>query len=193
MYRGRVAPPDVDVRLRPWAPDDLPLLERLLGDPAMTVHIGGPESAVKLRRLHNEYLSMRPPSGRMFVIVPGDGTTPAGSVGYWLADRGGETVWELGCSVLPAFQGRGIGTRSLELACVAAFRDAARPIHAYPSVDNDPSNAMCRRAGFRLAGEADVERRPGHSMRVYDWVLDPNGRHDAQPGSVPRFPDATRR
>ena len=174
MYRGRVPPPDVDVRLRPWAPDDLPLLERLLGDPAMTVHLGGPEPKVKLRRLHNDYLAMRPPMGRMFAIVVDGREPPAGSVGYWLSDRGGETVWELGCSVLPEFQGRGIGTRALRLAPAAAWRDAARPIHAYPSVDNDASNAMCARAGFRLAGEVHVEYRPGRPVRVFDWVLLPN-------------------
>jgi RimJ/RimL family protein N-acetyltransferase len=162
-----------DVRLRPWGPDDLPLLERLLGDPAMTVFIGGPESAVKLRRLHHDYLSMRPPMGRMFAILSGETETTAGSVGYWLSDRSGATTWELGCSVLPEFQGRGIGTRALQLAPASAWRDAVRPIHAYPSIDNDASNAMCRRAGFRLAGEVDVEYRPGRPMRVYDWVLDP--------------------
>ena len=165
--------PDLDVRLRPWGRDDLPLLERLLGDPAMTVHLGGPESPVKLRRLHNDYLAMRPPLGRMFAILADGGEPPAGSVGYWLSDRSGETAWELGCSVLPEFQGRGVGTRALQLAPVSAWRDASRPIHAYPSVDNDPSNAMCARAGFRLVGETDVEYRPGRSMRVYDWVMLP--------------------
>jgi RimJ/RimL family protein N-acetyltransferase len=167
-----MAGPDVDVRLRPWRADDLPLLERLLGDPAMTVYLGGPESAVKLRRLHNDYLALRPPLGRMFAILA-DGPAPAaGSVGYWLSDRSGETAWELGCSVLPEFQGRGIGTRALRLAPVIAWRDADRPIHAYPSVDNDPSNAMCAKAGFRLAGETDVEYRPGQVMRVCHWVLE---------------------
>jgi len=168
-----MAGPAHDVRLRPWGPDDLPLLERLLGDPAMTRYLGGPESTVKLRRLHNDYLALRPPLGRMFVILANGTDEPAGSVGYWLSDRSGETAWELGCSVLPEFQGRGIGTRALLLAPVVAWRDASRPIHAYPSVDNDASNAMCAHAGFRLAGEVDVDDRADRPMRVYDWVLDP--------------------
>ena len=33
-----------EVTLRPWAVDDLPLLRRLLGDPAMMEHLGGPET-----------------------------------------------------------------------------------------------------------------------------------------------------
>jgi RimJ/RimL family protein N-acetyltransferase len=170
-----VADSDPEIRLRPWGPDDLPLLEQLLGDPAMTMYQGGPESRIGLRRLHLDYMALRPPTGRMFVIVEDGDPAPAGSVGYWLSDHGGQTVWELGCSVLPGFQGRGIGRRSLLLACAAAFRDAARPVHGYPSVDNDASNAMCRRAGFRMAAELEVELRPGRTMRVYDWVLEPDG------------------
>jgi RimJ/RimL family protein N-acetyltransferase len=168
-----MAGPDLDIRLRPWGAGDLPLLERLLGDAAMTAHQGGPESPIELRRLHNDYLALRPPMGRMFAIMVDGGESPAGSVGYWLSDRSGETAWELGCSVLPEFQGRGIGTRALLLAPVSAWQDSRRPIHAFPSVDNDPSNAMCARAGFRLAGETDVEYRPGQLMRVCHWVLEP--------------------
>ena len=32
------------IELRPWSPDDLDLMTALLGDPAMTEHLGGPES-----------------------------------------------------------------------------------------------------------------------------------------------------
>ena len=37
-----------DVRLDPWGEGDLPLLRRILGDPAMTEHLGGPESEERL-------------------------------------------------------------------------------------------------------------------------------------------------
>ena len=37
------------VILQPWGSDDLPLLERLMGDPRMTEHLGGPEGLDKLR------------------------------------------------------------------------------------------------------------------------------------------------
>ena len=36
------------VHLEPWGPDDLRLLERLFGDPAMMAHLGGPESPEKI-------------------------------------------------------------------------------------------------------------------------------------------------
>lgn len=35
---------NLQVVLRPWAAGDLELLERLMGDPRMTEHFGGPET-----------------------------------------------------------------------------------------------------------------------------------------------------
>jgi len=42
----------IDVDIRPWSDGDLPLLERLMGDPAMTEHLGGPETPEKIRERH---------------------------------------------------------------------------------------------------------------------------------------------
>lgn len=47
-----------------------------------------------------------------------------------------------------------------------------RFIHAFPSVDNGPSNAICRTAGFSLQGEADFEYPPGHFMRCKAWRVE---------------------
>ena len=161
-----------DVRLRPWQTNDLWLLERLLGDPAMTIHLGGPDTPAKVRRRNQEYASLAQGTGRIFAILAGPDGDAVGSVGYWLADWQGASVWEIGCSVLPEYHGRGIGTQSMRLAIAWARSDRPdRDIHAYPAVANDPSNAMCRRVGFTLAGEADYEYPRGKFIRVYDWVL----------------------
>jgi RimJ/RimL family protein N-acetyltransferase len=45
-------------------------------------------------------------------------------------------------------------------------------IHAFPSVENGPSNAICRKLGFTLQEEAEFEYPPGHFMRCNDWRLD---------------------
>lgn len=39
------------VHLEPWGQDDLALLKKLLGDPEMTKHLGGPEQGVTLFKL----------------------------------------------------------------------------------------------------------------------------------------------
>jgi RimJ/RimL family protein N-acetyltransferase len=164
----------LDVDLRRWASGDHPLIARLMGDPAMTSHLGGPESPAKLRERHERYCRLDDPAkGQMFVIVVGPERFAAGSIGYWEREQQGQTVWEVGWSVLPELQGRGIASRATA-AVVARVRAVGthRFVHAYPAIDNAPSNAICRKAGFTLAGEYDFEYPPGNLMRCNDWYLD---------------------
>lgn len=164
----------IHVDIRPWSDGDLPLLERLMGDPAMTEHLGEPETPEKIRERHERYCQTGDPGqGSMFVIVVGPRRVAAGSVGYWERKWQDQQVWETGWSVLPEFQGLGVATRA-----TAALLERARAegkyqfIHAFPSVDNEPSNAICRKLGFTLHAEVDFEYPPGSFMRCNDWVLD---------------------
>jgi RimJ/RimL family protein N-acetyltransferase len=162
------------VALRPWSADDLWLLERLVGDPAMTVHLGGPETPGKIRRRHADYAMIgEAGSGAMFAIAVGPEGDAAGSVGYWPGEWQGATIWEIGWSVLPEFQGRGIATAATSLVVARARAEGLqRSIHAFPSVDNAASNAICRKVGLTLLGECDFEYPRGSFMRCNDWVLD---------------------
>ena len=159
--------------LRPWAVGDLPLLERLLGDPRMTEHLGGPESPEKLVERNDRYARIGGTgTGAMFVICEGSDDTGVGSIGYWEREWEGEQVWETGWSVVPEAQGRGIATRAVALLLENVAADEVhRSLHAYPGVDNAPSNAVCRKAGMELIGQADVEYPPGHPLRVNDWAI----------------------
>ena len=161
------------VSIRPWSADDLPLLERLLGDPAMTLHIGGPETPEKLRERHQRYLDASEESAGVFVIVIGPECTSAGWAGYWESQWEGSPVWEVGWSVLPEFQRRGIATAGTALAIERARAQGKhRFMHAFPSVENAASNAVCRKLGFEMLGEVDIEYPPGHPMRSTNWRLD---------------------
>jgi RimJ/RimL family protein N-acetyltransferase len=174
--------PTPDIALRPWASGDLGLLERLLGDPAMTEHLGGPESADQIARRHGRYLAMADPTaGAMFAVVDVGSGTAVGSVGYWEHDNEGTPVWETGWSVLPEFQGRGIATAATRLAIEAAWATVARPVHAYPGVANAASNAIARKAGFHLLGPREFEYPKGHQMSCNDWVIEPPGWVARQP------------
>jgi RimJ/RimL family protein N-acetyltransferase len=170
-----------DVTLRPWSERDLPLLERLMGDPAMMTHLGGPETPDKIRERHARYCAIADTGkGRVFVIVVGADATPVGSVAYWEREWHGELIWETGWSVLPEFQGRGFATRGTAAAVERARAEQKhRSIHAFPSVDNAPSNAICRKVGFTLTGEVEFEYPLGHFMRCNDWTLDLSAGTDA--------------
>ena len=47
-----------------------------------------------------------------------------------------------------------------------------RYLHAFPSINNGPSNAICRKLGFTLMEECEFEYPPGRFMRVHDWAFD---------------------
>ena len=162
-----------EVGLREWAPDDLWLMERLLGDPHMTEHLGGPESPKRLQeRLDDYQRTDQPDSGRMSVIIVGTAGDAAGSIGYWALDWRGERVWEAGWQVLPEFQGRGIATAAVgRVIAQAAAHARHRWMHAFPAVGNAPSNAVCRKTGFTNLGPCDFEYPAGHQMRCNDWTI----------------------
>src|SRR5438105_5204075 len=123
------------IRLEPWGEDDLPLLEKLLGDPAMTEHIGGPESPAKLVERQVRFERAKTPKSRMFKIVDEPSGEAVGSVGYWEKEWHGEQIYETGWSVLPAFQGRGIAGRATALVIESAkAEETHRFLHAFPSV-----------------------------------------------------------
>jgi Acetyltransferases, including N-acetylases of ribosomal proteins len=159
------------LRLEPWSAANLPLLRRL-NVPKMTEHLGGPESEQKLLERQKKYVN-RGPAGGMFTVVLLDNELAVGSIGYWEREWGGETVFETGWGVLPEFQGRGIAVDATRAVIqLAAAEQRHRHLHAYPSVDNPASNAICRKVGFDLLGECDFEYPPGHPLRCNDWRFD---------------------
>ena len=163
------------VRLELFGPDDLPLVQRLMGDPAMTEHLGGPESPEKLVERHERYMrhSGKHGAGQMFKIVDAETAAAMGSVGYWERDWRGGKVWETGWSVVPEFQGHGIATEgTVQVIERARAEGTHRFLHAFPEPDNGPSNAICRKLGFTLLGEVEIEFPLGHFAPSNDWRLD---------------------
>ena len=162
------------VRLDPWGPHDLPLLRRLLGDPAMTEYIGGPESEEKLAERQGRYeASADSDTTWVFKVVDDETGEAMGSVAYWERVWRGDAVWEIGWSVAPEFQGRGIAGLATALALDhARERSRHRFVHAYPSVENAPSNAICRKLGFELLGSMEFEYPKGQFMQCNDWRFD---------------------
>ncbi|MFJ9691782.1 GNAT family N-acetyltransferase [Kitasatospora sp. NPDC101183] len=161
-----------EITIEPWTDADLALLRRV-NTPAMKVHVGGPESEKQLLVRHARYLDFVPSGlGCMYrIVLPGG--EAVGTVGYGTRTWLGGTVHEMGWNVLPEYQGRGIAVAATRAAVDAARREAAhRYLHAFPSVDNPASNAVCAKAGFTLVGETDFEFPPGRFMRSHDWRVD---------------------
>ncbi|MFF6887249.1 GNAT family N-acetyltransferase [Streptomyces sp. NPDC012421] len=163
------------VRLEAWSEEDAGLL-RALNAPELMGHLGGPETEEQLDRRHRRYVDLSADTsgrGRMYRVVLLPEGLVAGSIGFWATTWNGEPVYETGWAVLPGFQGRGVAT--LATRAVAEQARAAglhRHLHAFPSVENAASNAVCRKAGFDLLGEQDFEYPPGNPMHCNDWRLD---------------------
>jgi RimJ/RimL family protein N-acetyltransferase len=162
-----------DVRLAPWTDDDLDLLRRL-NTPEVWAHLGGPETEEKLLERHARYLDVGPPGvGRMFSIVLLPEAVTVGNIGYWEREWQGAMVYETGWQILPEFQGRGIASASArEVVDAARAERRHRRLHAYPSVENPASNAICRKAGFSFVAEQEFEYPKGSFIRCNDWRYD---------------------
>jgi RimJ/RimL family protein N-acetyltransferase len=162
------------VRIEPWGPGDLSILRKTVGDPEMTKYLGGPETEDQLieRQARYERLAATG-TGRMFTIVEDTTGESVGSVGYWDRAWRDDGAYETGWFVIPAFQGRGIASAATAQTIELARADGKhRFMHAFPSVDNGASNAVCAKLGFTLLESREFEYPPGHPMRCNDWRLD---------------------
>ncbi|WP_329456328.1 GNAT family N-acetyltransferase [Streptomyces sp. NBC_01497] len=181
------------VRLEAWSETDLGLL-RAMNAPELMAHLGGPETDEQLLVRHRRYVDLSadsPRRGRMFRIVllpdgdasPVSGLAPsAGTVGYWENVWDGREVYESGWGLLPAFQGRGIAAAAARAsAAQARAQRSHRYLHAFPSVTNPGSNAVCRRAGYTLHGECAFEYPPGNMLRCNNWWMDLASGADTHP------------
>ena len=83
----------MSVRLERWGPGDMPLLRRLVGDPAMMEHLGGPEPEAKIADRQRRY---EQDPGCLKIVAGGD---DLGWVGYWEREWQGEQVFEVGWSL----------------------------------------------------------------------------------------------
>lgn len=160
-----------EIQLRRWSESDSGLLRRG-NTPEMTTHIGGPESEAQIMDRHERYLRVwAENTGRAFVIV--DGTEPVGAICSWKTTWRDQEVIEAGWFTVPETQGRGVGSAALALLVPDArsYAEHRRLLVAFPDQANEPSNALCRKAGFTLVGQRDGEFR-GAVLNMNEWFFD---------------------
>lgn len=161
------------VSLQRWSEDELETLRRS-NAPEMMTFLGGPETEQKLIERDERYRRLtRAATAHMFRIVTPEHPEGVGVIGYWFHDHDGVASYEAGWSVETAYQGQGIATDALRaLIEHARIVRGRRRLHAYPRVDNAPSNAICRKAGFTNHGEMPFEYPKGNPIVCNDWVIE---------------------
>ncbi|GAA1978417.1 GNAT family protein [Microbacterium pumilum] len=161
------------VTLERWGADDIELLERA-NSPEMTRFLGGPESDDAIAERHHDYLDLWETGEVVMFRVEVDGVA-AGYAGWWTEVHEDAPVYEIGCVIEPAWQGRGAASAALaEVVRRAVATGEGRPIVGYANVDNAASNALCERVGFSLVGTgafASEGEQAGMSVNV--WMIDP--------------------
>ena len=153
--------------LRDVEPADLDAYLRMRCDPAMMTELGGPQPADRIAgQLEHDLDMVRADSAWIKMIVPDGSTQVAGTVTLYSHDG----ISEIGWMVLPEFQGRGLASEAVRAVLDLALADGRWGlIHAFPSITNAASNAICRSAGFSLIGEEETAFA-GRVFKTNHWV-----------------------
>ncbi|WP_191556824.1 GNAT family N-acetyltransferase [Metabacillus idriensis] len=161
------------IQINIWEDKNLDLLLKI-NAPEMMEHLGGSETKEQILKRHKRYLELGD-KGKMFSITQPPDFEAVGSVGYWQTKWIDESVYEIGWSVLPQFQGRGIATLAVKLTIDEAMKEKRyKYIHAFPSVENPASNAICRKLNFSFMSDCEFEYPPGNLMHCNNWRLNIN-------------------
>ena len=156
--------------LVPYTDADLWLTEALETDPAVMADLGGPWPLERIPDIHQRRLAFVAAGAWAFTIVPEPGARAVGSVNLWPSEWGGTPVNEAGWMVLPEHQGRGYATAAVRLLLGRARADGRwGDIHAFTGVANGASNTLCRKVGFALHGETEIDYG-GRRLRCHHWI-----------------------
>jgi RimJ/RimL family protein N-acetyltransferase len=162
------------MKLRNVRSDDVDAYVRMRCDPVMMADLGGPQSADDMvRKAARDAVEAEADREWILVILPddSDASAVAGTVALWSDTQHEKAFSEIGWMVLPEFQGRGVAKAAVQQVIDRARADGRwGDVHAFPSIENGPSNAICRSTGFVLMGTEDTEFA-GQTFRTNHWVV----------------------
>ncbi|MGH3388215.1 MAG: GNAT family N-acetyltransferase [Actinomadura sp.] len=142
-----------DVRLRPVAEDDLPVLERFHQDPEAASVFGwfGWRAPGSWRRLWDENRLMTEDAGRLMVVR---GPDRLGFVSWHRVQTSLTSFcWSMGIGLLPEARGHGYGTMAQRLLARYLFAHTqVNRVEAATEIDNIAEQRALEKAGFTREG-----------------------------------------
>jgi RimJ/RimL family protein N-acetyltransferase len=160
------------MELQLYGDGDMALTEAIECDPVVMAELGGPLPREAIPAIHRKRLPGAVKGTWWFKIIPEPGGQAAGTIGIWDSKYKGTPIVEMGWTVLPAFQRRGLaGAAARMILDRARAEKRCSSIHAFPGVTNAASNAICRKSGFVLIEECEVEYA-GRMLKVNHWRVD---------------------
>jgi RimJ/RimL family protein N-acetyltransferase len=160
------------MELVPYADEHLWLTEALETNEHVMAELGGAWPRDAIPGIHARRLESIAGGTWLFTIVPEPGSAPVGMIGIFDSDLDGSPISEAFWLILPAHQGRGYASEALRMVLERAHAEARwGPIHAFSGITNGPSNALCRKSGFTLVGEREIDYG-GRTLRCNHWMLE---------------------
>jgi RimJ/RimL family protein N-acetyltransferase len=158
------------VVLRPYGEGDRELTLALESDAAVKRDLGGPIGAAEAERIHEDRLA-RMAGGELFYTI-GVARETAGVAAVFRSPWAGGVIHEAGVMLLPGRAGRGVGREALrQLGERARDELGLAELHGFTAVTNAAGNAICRRLGWSVREEVDLDYE-GRPLRCNHWVLD---------------------
>lgn len=135
--------------------------------------MGGPQPKEKIPKiLETQLRCVSSGKGWVFKIISKLHQEAVGTICIFGGFYKDEEITEIGWGVAPKFQRNGYGTKAVA-QILSKVKETGRwtTIHAFTSTTNEPSNAICRKVGFNLIEECDIDYddRVIHSNH---WIFD---------------------
>jgi RimJ/RimL family protein N-acetyltransferase len=132
------------LQLTPFEPSDWPFFRTLREDRSIMRYMASIAPEKETRRL----FAARLMAEHIFVIRSLEDDTPLGDIGLQISSANREEA-DIGYTVVPAAQGKGIASEALRAVCEYAFNQTGvKAINAYVLADNIGSVRVLEKAGF---------------------------------------------
>ena len=147
--------------LTPFEPTDWAFFRSLREDRRIMRYM----AAIETRRVFAARLA----AAHVFVIRARDDDTPLGDIGLQISAENREEA-DIGYTVVPAAQGKGIASEALRAVCDYAFNQTGvKAINAYVLADNGGSVRVLEKAGF-VRTQVLEKAYEIDGVRYDDWV-----------------------
>ncbi|MBZ0056428.1 MULTISPECIES: GNAT family N-acetyltransferase [unclassified Leclercia] len=151
--------------LSPFEPSDWPFFRALREAPEIMRYMAAIAPETETRR----QFAARLTTPHTFVIRAHDDATPLGDIGLQISSRYREEA-DIGYTVIPAAQGRGIASEALRAVCEYAFiQVGVKAVNAYVLGENGGSVRVLEKAGF-VRTQVLEQAYEINGVRYDDWV-----------------------
>lgn len=153
------------LQLSPFKPSDWAFFRSLREDRSIMRYMAAIAPEKETRRL----FAIRLTAPHTFVIRAHDSDTPLGDIGLQISAKYREEA-DIGYTVVPQAQGKGIASEALRAVCDYAFKQTGvKAINAYVLADNSGSVRVLEKMGF-VRTQVLEKAYEIDGVRYDDWV-----------------------